>query len=165
MGSIILGVAFMNFITTTIAILHGLGDMGASIEKSQQWLVYISLLVCMVSITNSMLIAVYERYKEIGIMKCLGALDRHIFMLFLVESVVLGLVGGAIGFAAGTTMAFIAQSLQLGLEVLSKVPGYHILSSFGASLLLSISLSVIATLYPAYKAAKSNPVEALQFEI
>ena len=61
------------------------GSIG--VDAYQYWLVAVALVVSVVGITNAMLISVYERYREIGTMKCIGALDQHILMLFLVESI------------------------------------------------------------------------------
>lgn len=164
-ASIVLGIAFMTFLMITITIFRYSREAGAPIEAYQYWLALISLLVCVVSITNSTLIAVYERYKEIGTMKCLGALDRHILVLFLIESFLLGLIGGFLGFVIGAFAAVISCGLQLGFGVVFSVPLYNAIFSFGTSVMLAIGLSVIATIYPAYQAAKSSPVEALRVEI
>jgi putative ABC transport system permease protein len=167
-ASVTLGIAFVAFLTITTIIFRvyaQYSNVNIPIEAYQYWLVSISLLVCVVTITNSMLIAVFERCKEIGIMKCLGALDRHILLLFLLESAILGLIGGAFGFIIGGLASVVTYGLQLGFEAVLKIPAYEALSSFEFSILLAVSLSVIATLYPAYRAAKLKPVEALSFEI
>ena len=162
--SILLGIAFLTFLMTTATIYRHSLETGA-IGGYQYWLAFISILVCVVSITNSMLIAVYERYNEIGTMKCLGALDRHILLLFFTESGLLGLVGGILGFAAGFLATLVSSGLQLGFSAIFRVPSLDLLLLFGSAIVLATGLSVFATIYPAYKAAKSSPVEALRFEI
>jgi ABC-type lipoprotein release transport system permease subunit len=167
-ASVALGIAFLSFLTMTTIIFREYArytGVNVSVEAYQYWLVSISLLVCVVSITNSMLIAVYERYNEIGTMKCLGALDRHILMLFLLESMILGLMGGVSGFVFGGFTSIVTNGLQLGFDNVLKIPFNDIISFFGLSISLSIGLSILATLYPAYRASKLDPVEALSFEL
>jgi len=163
--TVVLGVSFLSFLTMTSIVLSQYAGAGVSVEAYQYWLAFISLLLCVVSITNSMIIAVYERYREIGIIKCLGALDRHVISLFFVESTVMGLVGGGLGFLCGSVTAMAIYGLQLGFDVVLKIPLFESLSCFFLSLTVAFTISVCATLYPAYKAAKSNPVEAFRVEI
>ena len=167
-ASITLGIAFMVVLLMMDALfrVHAmLTGTSVPIEGHQYWLVFISLSVCVIGIANSMLIAVHERYREIGTMKCLGALDQHILKLFLTESVVLSLAGGVCGFVIGAATSLISCSFQIGFDAISKVPAYNILSLLLLSTALSITLSIAATLYPAYRAAKLSPVEALSYEI
>jgi ABC-type antimicrobial peptide transport system permease subunit len=87
--------------------------MGLVISPSQQqkssWLVVMSLLVSVVGITNSMLMSVTERYKEIGTMKCLGALDNFIIKLFLLESGMLGFFGSLFGAIIGAAFILVTR--------------------------------------------------------
>jgi ABC-type antimicrobial peptide transport system permease subunit len=168
MVSIILGIAFMVFLLMTASVFQIYGeisDVSAPIASYQYWLVFVSLLVCAVSISNSMLTAVYDRYMEIGTMKCLGALNRHILLLFLIESALLGTIGGILGFIFGGVSAVVVYSVQLGLDIVLKIPMYDLLFISGLSMVLSVGISIVATLYPALQAARLSPVEALKFEL
>jgi hypothetical protein len=168
LSSVILGIAFLvTLLITTLVfqIYSEKAGVAIPLASNQVWLVAISLLVCAVSIANSVLIAVYERYKEIGTMKCLGALDRHIFLLFITESSLIGLLGGVIGFAVGTALGLLSYGMRFGFDVVTSIPLVAMLIVFAFSITMSVVISVVATLYPAYKASKSNPVEALRFEI
>jgi hypothetical protein len=91
----------------------------AAIETAtrQTWLVVMSLLMSTVGISNSMLMAVTERYKEIGTMKCLGALDSFVVKLFFLEAGMLGVVASAIGFLIGWGLVFIINLFRLGAGV------------------------------------------------
>ena len=167
-ASVALGIAFLSTLMLTDAFYraHALaGGARLSVETYQYWLVFVALVVSVVGITNAMLIAVYERYKEIGTMKCLGAMDRHILLLFLVESLIQGIIGGALGFVIGVLGAILSTGFTTGFGILLKVPPTEMLFLLVGSILLSMILSVVATLYPAYRAARLNPVEALSYEL
>jgi len=141
------------------------GGASLSVETYQYWLMFVALIVSVVGITNAMLIAVYERYKEIGTMKCLGAMDRHILLLFLVESLIQGTLGGMAGFLIGVIGALLSTGFTTGFDILLRVPATEMLLLFAGSTLLSMVLSVVATMYPAFRAAKLDPVEALSYEL
>lgn len=168
LAAITLGIAFFSTLYFTDAFFNVQAQIeGGSlrVENYQYWLVLVSLIVSVVSITNSMLIAVYERYREIGTMKCLGALDQHILKLFLVESVILALVGGTLGFGVGLVASVISCSFVMSFKIFLQAPTSIFLTLLGEAIFLSVTLSAAATLYPACKAAKLNPVEALRHEI
>ncbi|MFB0558584.1 MAG: ABC transporter permease [Candidatus Bathyarchaeia archaeon] len=168
MASVALGIAFLSTLMLTDAFYRAYALAGGerlSVETYQYWLMFVALIVSIVGITNAMLIAVYERYREIGTMKCIGALDRHILLLFLVESLIQGTVGGALGFVVGIIGALLSTGFTTGFDILLRVPATEFLLLLGGSVLLSMVLSVVATLYPAYRAAKLNPVEALSYEL
>lgn len=165
-ASIALGIAFMSYLQMTNIVLSAyMRQEGATIEAYQSWLVVVSLFVCGVGLVNSTLIAIYERYREIGTMKCLGALDQHILKLYLIEAFLFGLSGGVLGFILGSTIAILSNCFQLGMNVLWRTPILETLQLFGLTTSLAIVLSVIATAYPALKAAKLNPVEALRYDV
>lgn len=167
-ASIALGLSF--YTTMVISdLLYStsarLGGGQVAVESYQYWLVAVALVVSIVGITNAMLIAVYERYREIGTMKCLGALDRHIVLLFLVESFYQGLVGGLVGFSLGLASAIVITGFGSGFDIVLYAPRISLLTIFMGSVSLAMTLSMVATLYPAWRASKLNPVEALRYEL
>lgn len=165
-GSIALGIALLTHLEMTNIILAAYTrSVGNTIEAYQFWLIIISLLVCGVGLINANLIATYERYKEIGTMKCLGALDQHVVKLFLIEALIVGLVGGLLGFSLGALTAIASSSLQLGTNVLWITPFEATIQHLGLTTSLSAFLSVVSTVYPALRAARLNPVEALRYDV
>jgi cell division protein FtsX len=135
------------------------------VDAYQYWLVAVALIVSVVGITNAMLISVYERYREIGTMKCIGALDQHILMLFLVEAIIQGAAGGIIGYCLGVVAAVLSSGFTTGFDIIFMVPITELLSYLVGTTLLSVLLSIIASMYPAWRASKLPPVEALSYEL
>jgi ABC-type antimicrobial peptide transport system permease subunit len=176
-ASVTLGIAFFVSLMMMASFQAQVG--GAGVQPYMYWLLFISLLVCGVGITNSMLIAVAERYKEIGTYKCLGALDRHILEMFLIEAILVGGIGGLAGYAIGLVAAVIyavanpSVGLQGALAALVKSnPAVPLAGAlpvavglFVLGVGIAVLLSLIATIYPAYYAARLNPAEALRYEI
>mgnify|MGYP000268169986 CR=1 FL=1 len=124
----------------------------------------ISLLVGGIGIMNTMYTAVLERTKEIGTMKAIGARNSHILLLFLIESGLLGLVGGIIGVMIGVGLAKGAEygaGIVLGNDLLRASLNPVII--FGA-LAFSFLIGSLSGIAPAYQASKLKPVDALRWE-
>lgn len=117
----------------------------------------ISLLVGGIGIMNIMMVSVTERTREIGIRKALGATYRDIMLQFLLESIVIGLIGGIGGILLGIASAY-AISVIGGLNTVISV--LSILVSFG----FSVAIGLFFGIYPARKAALLDPIEALRYE-
>ncbi len=132
-------------------------------ERSKQtWLIGLSLLVCVVGIANAMLMSVTERFREIGTMKCLGALDSFIIKLFLLESTFQGVAGTLVGIGIGLLMTLALALIDYGGYVFAYFPVGRVLESVLASLVAGTLLSLVGAMLPAYKAAKMEPVEAMR---
>ena len=138
--------------------------MDESAKIRLKWLVSLSLLVSVVGITNSMLMSVTERYREIGTMKCLGALDSFIVRIFLLESFFQGVTGSLAGIIVGILGVTLSNSINYGVEVFKVFPTIEILKYAIFSFLVGIILSTVGAIYPAYKAAKMVPAEAMRRE-
>jgi predicted lysophospholipase L1 biosynthesis ABC-type transport system permease subunit len=161
----LLGIAFLMAVFTQAITLRarGAGALDESMVARQQWLVAMSLLASAVGITNSMLMSVTERFREIGTMKCLGALDNFIVKLFLIESALLGVLGSLVGAVIGMSLVLITYLLRGG--ALGRLDYSMLLEYFLLSLALGTALSVLAALPPAIRAAKLPPASALRTEI
>jgi len=157
----LLGIAFLMSVFTSSLVQQAQGIIISPAEQQKNaWLVVMSLLVSVVGITNAMLMSVTERYKEIGTIKCLGALDNFIVKMFLIESGLLGLVGSAIGALVGAVFM-----LATGLGALGKLNWMQLLVSYGICLVLGTVLSIVAAVPPAIRAAKMPPADAMRSEI
>lgn len=128
----------------------------------------LALFVATLGIVNTLVMAILERRREIGVLKALGASDRDVKQLFFFEAGVMGLFGGVFGVFLGW---LIGRALNFGTNFylhrrdlpgvdISFVPWWLVLFSIGFAILVSL----IAGLYPASRAARLNPVEALRYE-
>ena len=117
----------------------------------------ISLLVGGIGVMNIMMVSVTERTREIGTRKALGAPGSAIRMQFITESVILCLIGGVIGVALGV-------SAGAGLSALVGVPARPSVSAIAVAVGFSMAIGVFFGYYPANKAAKLDPIEALRYE-
>ncbi|MEO5989202.1 MAG: ABC transporter permease, partial [Candidatus Eisenbacteria bacterium] len=117
----------------------------------------ISLVVGGIVIMNIMLVSVTERTREIGVRKALGATRRDILMQFLVESTTLSLAGGVIGILVGT-------GLPLLVAAISPLPAAVSFPAILLGILMSTLVGVFFGSYPAFQAAKLDPIEALRYE-
>lgn len=148
-------------------------DEIAKIQEEQRnarfrakWLVAASLIVTVVGIANAMLMSVTERFREIGTMKCLGALSSFVRWMFFVESSFMGAVGGAVGACLGALFSLTAYSLTYGFEMVFLSVDFVLLFEYlTISTLAGIVLSVIAAIYPASVAAAMIPAHALRTNV
>ena len=127
----------------------------------------ISLLVAGIGIMNIMIVSLIERTREIGILKALGMKSRTVLYIFLTESVIIGLIGAAVGIISGWALAN-AVSLFLGRggiigSALTITPILTPEVLLGA-LAFGVGISVVFALYPAWRASKLKPVDALRYE-
>jgi putative ABC transport system permease protein len=176
-AGVMLGIAFLGatfgqmiIASHTPVVNTGISEQAAAIQAQEQsmrqwWLVSMSLIVCTVGIANSMLMSVTERFKEIGTMKCLGALDMFIVKLFLLEAGFLGIIASFIGYIVGFTGGVLVQLFQVGPKVWERLPLGEVVFYFFAAMLAGTVLTVLATIFPAMKAAQLPPAAALRSEI
>ncbi len=183
--SLVLAIAFLSFTLSNTAIARELyriyGDMalplltqdgyvfdqaGAVINAGPKdiWLIVLSLLVCTVGIVNAQLMSVTERFREIGIMKCLGALDRFILRLFLIEALILGIMGAGAGGILGMFAAWAGSLVHFDDLDSAKISLIPLMAQAVLAWGTGIGLSVFGVLYPAILAAKLQPVIVMKEE-
>jgi ABC-type lipoprotein release transport system permease subunit len=183
-SGIVLALAFLSYMLASSAIFQSIAANGseglvqelrrenklASLEQSDAqtetyWMVGLALMVSFVSILNAMLLSVTERFREIGTMKCLGALDSLIVRLFLLESLFQAAVGTALGLTIGMSLALAEAFLAAGAETFALLPYLQLLIRAGLCMLVGMGLTILGAIYPAWRAAKMQPVDAMRMEV
>jgi putative ABC transport system permease protein len=134
-----------------------LTDMLSTITLAISIVAGIALVVGGIGVMNIMLVSITERTREIGTRKALGAKNSSIRVQFIVEAVIICLIGGIIGVILGIGGGILASNI-LGY------PAHPSISGIIVSLLFSMSIGVFFGYYPANKAAKMNPIDALRYE-
>ena len=183
--SLVLAVSFLSFVDASNDIANGMlasgdADLRQSLVRAgydldpqdanvasspkQRWIIILSLLVCVVGIVNAQLMAVTERFREIGTMKCLGALDRFVLRLFLLEAGLQGLAGAVCGAAAGGLFALAAALARFGPAAIQQLALADLALSLAWATATGVILSLLGVLYPAWVAARMQPVEAMRVE-
>lgn len=149
-------------IQTPENLLSSFGDIINIVQSVLIGIAAISLLVGGIGIANTMYTAVVERTKEIGIMKSIGAQNKDILLIFIIESGLLGLIGGLIGIIIGSGLSKGVELMAknaLGTNLIEAYFSYYLL--FGA-LLFSFLIGVVFGVMPARQAALLQPVDALR---
>lgn len=184
-SSLVLAVSFLSFVLVNLDVAAGIlrtgGESAAKIlldagydvdmdsgrvamSAKERWIVILSLLVCTVGIVNAQLMSVTERFSEIGVMKCLGALDSMVLRLFLLEAAMQGLLGAGAGALLGFLFSLLAGLIRFGTEAITSLPLPAVLGSVALATLSGILLSLLGVLYPAILAMRMRPINALRAE-
>ncbi|HEX5680122.1 MAG TPA: FtsX-like permease family protein [Desulfobacterales bacterium] len=183
--SLVLAVSFLSFVNVSNDVANGMlasgkpelrqdlirsgydlgpQDTNVASNPKQRWIIILSLLVCVVGIVNAQLMAVTERFREIGTMKCLGALDRFVLRLFILEAGMQGLAGAAVGALAGALFALVGGLVRFGLAAVRLVSVADVAAALAEATAIGVLLSLLGVLYPAWVAARMQPVEAMRVE-
>ncbi len=139
-----------------------IGVVGGALSALLASIAAISLVVGGIGIMNIMLVSVTERTREIGLRKSIGATEKEILRQFLVESVMLTLVGGILGILGGVGIAVLAAQI-----VVNFVEGWRLVIpplAIVLAVVVSTIVGLVFGIYPARRAAKLDPIEALRYE-
>ena len=151
-------------VTTAEQLLDTFKNVFGIVQAVLVGIAAISLLVGGIGIMNTMYTSVLERTKEIGTMKAVGAKNSDILILFLIESGLLGLVGGVIGIAIGLGLSKSAEyiaSVYLGTNLLQASTSIWLIAG---ALAFSFVIGSLSGVLPAYQASRLKPVDALRYE-
>ncbi len=140
------------------------------LEKFAMFVILILIiLVASFNIVSTLIMNVMEKKREIAILKAMGATDKSIMSIFMLQGLFIGLLGTVIGIAGGYLLCYVLNTYQIiklpaDVYYLSHLPVKTKLSDFVAVSLSAVGISFLATIYPAWQAAKVNPVEPLRYE-
>lgn len=160
----------LGFVTsTTEDIITMVNDMLKVVQIALSSFGAVALVVATLGIANAMVMSIYERTTEIGIMKAIGASKGNIRLLFLVEAGLIGAVGGIAGWTIGYPLTILGNRLlsnyleNVGITDASGLFNIPLWLAGGA-ILFSILIATIAGIYPSQKAAKLDPIKAIRHE-
>ncbi len=130
------------------------------------WITGIALAVTAIGITNAMLMSVTERFREIGTMKCLGAMGSFIRRVFVIEACLIGVAGGISGALLGMLASCISYGVRYGAGMVMTSTAWGMVSLLLiGTVIASVVLSVTAAVYPAWVAARMRPANALRSSV
>ena len=183
-GGIVLASGFLTYMLLTNALADHVATRGsaelvarlssegvqiaasaADRRTEAMWMIGLALLISFVGIMNAMLMSVTERFREIGTMKCLGALDAFIVKLFLLESTLQGVTGTVTGVTLGLVLAYAEALCTYGGEAWRLLPLSTLLQMLGGCVVAGTLLTVAGAVYPARQAARMQPVEAMRSDV
>jgi putative ABC transport system permease protein len=150
-------------------LLKSVLSIVGTVSVTLQLIAAVAILAAAFGIINTMMTAISERKREIGILQALGAPQGTIFSIFFLESGCYGLLGGVIGVVSGLLFSLAASPYISQNEFTSLIRGSELADALDmqiiiGSLLFSVAVSLSSGLYPAWKAARLTPVEAISYE-
>jgi ABC-type antimicrobial peptide transport system permease subunit len=155
-------------ISTATAFMMYLLTMPRSDDPvdAQSWglMMVLSLLVSGAGVLNTMLMSVTQRYREIGTMKCLGALDTFILLSVLLEAAILGLAGALAGAVLGLGISILLSMADHGASVFQHMALDGLAGKFLFVFLVGMLLTTLGALFPAIIASKMPPMDAMRGE-
>ena len=156
--------------TTMSSIMESIQNIIGIIQMMLIAIASIALIVASIGIMNTMLTSVMERTREIGIMKAIGAENKDVMSIFIIEGMIVSVIGGVCGIILGV---FGAEALSQILSMQGRMGGAPsgmslipiiTVTSIGLAIGVSVAVGIISSLYPAWKAARMSPIEAVRYE-
>ena len=149
--------------TTSEQIAQNVSSIFSVISFVLGGIASIALVVAGVGIANTMFTSVMERTKEIGVMKAIGATNYNVMEIFIIESALLGLMGGVLGCVVGYALSLVINAVAVGaIPVAFHATVTYEMIALGIG--FSVAIGVVSGLWPARRAAKLQPVDALRYE-
>jgi putative ABC transport system permease protein len=154
-------------VTSPLALQQRFSSLTSSITLFLGLIAAVSLIVGGIGVANTMFTSVLEKTKDIGIMKAIGAKNKDILLIFLLNSGMLGLVGGLLGVISGSLISYLLPLLGSAIQFPGNRGG--LLTSISPTLLIlsltfSVVIGMVSGAIPAYRASKLKPVDALRYE-
>jgi putative ABC transport system permease protein len=135
-----------------------------SLPPRTMWLILVSFLVCVIGISNTMLMSVTDRFNEIATMKCLGAVDGFIMTLFVFEAMVQGVIGSIAGVLLGIVLSLGRALSGFGMFAFESAAVMDIVAAGVVSFIIGIVIAALAATWPSWAAARLAPMEAMRVE-
>lgn len=160
--------AFLTYVLGEIVTMRTLRELEIAHDAPEGamaqliWILVVALLVCTISNVTSMLLSVSKRFREIGTMKCLGAFDQSILVLFLVEAMILGGAGALLGALTGGLFSLLLAVWRFGGVMLSGALLGGLLGAAAMTTGVVVLLSFAGAAYPAFQASRMLPIEAMR---
>lgn len=182
MAGVVLAIAFLTYMLVTDRLTESLilidnDELNVLLQKAgvdifggggpdemMILLIGLSLFTSLVGILNSMIMAVAERVREIGTLKCLGARDSFIIKTYFIESSIQGIIGALLGTVLGCVVAILVSGINYGHFAVTNLPWLRFIQAMVLSFLTGAALAIVASILPAGMAAKKQPVDALRIE-
>ncbi|MEO0268940.1 MAG: ABC transporter permease [candidate division WOR-3 bacterium] len=150
-------------------LLKSVLSIVGTVSLTLQTIAAVAILAALFGIINTMMMAIYERKREIGILQAIGCTRGTIFIIFLFESLLYGFLGGVLGLVIGILLSYFGSPYISQNEFTAFLKGGEFRDAFNLSLIIgvlgfSVLISLASGLYPAYRASKITPVEAIAYE-
>ncbi|MFC1479411.1 ABC transporter permease [Planctomycetota bacterium] len=166
-------ISFMTVLLSTGIIMDGIRELavrsgsgsGGEASEFHKWWIVVAICIAAAGISNAVLMSVTERIKEIGTLKCMGARNLHIIEIFLIETLLLGTIGGFLGSVFGILITITFYGVKLGSDLWTVFGLIDALKLTGISILLSLSISLVSAIIPVFLAARIEPAEAMRYEV
>ncbi|HTL51901.1 MAG TPA: FtsX-like permease family protein [Planctomycetota bacterium] len=171
---VLIGIALAISFVTGLSYIQMMGDAlheryhdqsGPENHTMQYGWILIAILIAAAGIANAILMSVTERIQEIGTLKCLGARNRHIVRLFLIETLCLGFFGGLAGAVLGPFLAMGLQFTMIGSEAAAGLNWHNFGLLVGYGVSLSLILTLLAAIVPVSFAARVESAEAMRYHV
>jgi len=136
----------------------------STVDGTLMMITIIGLMVAALGVTNTVMMSIRERIREIGVLKAIGANDKQILQIFLNEILILGIMGGILGDITGYFGSYFLRNMIKRFGVMFDVPIRLYPQVLVLGFIIAVSVAVLSAFYPVYRAIRIRPIEALKYE-